>query len=303
MQAKFPKPNFMLFSRQNQVLLQVSAKDNHVADSPATFRFVERRRSFDAFDIRISVRSFAESIDQVQNWAAAGTKTRLVTFTNVHMLTEGYRAPFFHLIHRQMDLNCPDGMPLVWLGRLRGNRVTRVCGPEFMQEFCSSASHGNLRHFFYGGREGVAKRVIAKLRIQNPFLQVAGYYSPPFRGISPEEDALIVDRINESGADIVWVSLSCPKQEIWIHEHRNKLHARVLIAVGLAFDIIAGDKKRAPKFLRHAGLEWFYRLVQEPFRLGNRYLKSNSLFLLMLLLSMFPKLKGRSVTRELSNEQ
>lgn len=172
-----------------------------------------------------------------------------------------------------------------------------------MQEFCLHASPGNLRHFFYGGREGVAKRLIDKLKIENPFLQVAGYYSPPFRGISPEEDALIVNRINESGADIVWVSLSCPKQEIWIHEHRDKLHARVLIAVGLAFDIIAGDKRRAPKFLRDAGLEWLYRLLQEPVRLGNRYLKSNSLFLFMLFQSMFSKSKSRSLARELSSGQ
>jgi N-acetylglucosaminyldiphosphoundecaprenol N-acetyl-beta-D-mannosaminyltransferase len=173
-------------------------------------------------------------------------------------------------------------MPLVWLGRLHGKQVTRVCGPEFMQAFCASASPGGIRHFFYGGRNGLAERLIAKLRLQNPSLQVAGCYAPPFRAISPEEDALIVNRINDSGADIVWVSLGCPKQEIWIHEHRDKLNAPVLIAVGLAFDVIAGDKARAPEILRNCGLEWLYRLMQEPARLGVRYLKSNSVFLYAL---------------------
>jgi N-acetylglucosaminyldiphosphoundecaprenol N-acetyl-beta-D-mannosaminyltransferase len=162
-----------------------------------------------------------------------------------------------------------------------------------MLAFCANESHASLRHFFYGGKDGVAERLIAKLTIQNPSLQIAGCHAPPFRAISSEEDTAIVNRINDSGADIVWVSLGCPKQEIWIHEHRDKLHAPVLIAVGLAFDIIAGDKTRAPKFLRDAGLEWLYRLLQEPERLGSRYLKSNSLFLYMLFRSILLRCNNR----------
>lgn len=285
MQKPFPTS----LSRQNQTALQRSPNDSYVPAHPANLQLVERRQSFDAFEVRISIRSFAESINLVLKWASEKARTRLVTFTNVHMLTEGYRSVSFRTIHRQMDLNFPDGMPLVWLGRLRGKQVTRVCGPEFMLAFFASTSNKDLRHFFYGGRDGVAERLIAKLKIQNPSIQIAGCFAPPFRAISSEEDKTIVHRINESGADIVWVSLGCPKQEIWIHEHRDKLRAPVLIAVGLAFDIIAGDKARAPKFLRDAGLEWLYRLLQEPGRLGSRYLKSNSLFLYMLLQSTFLK--------------
>jgi N-acetylglucosaminyldiphosphoundecaprenol N-acetyl-beta-D-mannosaminyltransferase len=287
------KPFRMLISPSSQSLLKTSAKDSDVTALSVNSKLVERRRSFEAFTIRISVRSSAESINQVQEWVSAAVRTRLVTFTNVHMLTEGYLSPGFRKIHSQMDLNCPDGMPLVWLGRLHGKQVTRVCGPEFMQAFCASASPGGIRHFFYGGRNGLAERLIAKLRLQNPSLQVAGCYAPPFRAISPEEDALIVNRINDSGADIVWVSLGCPKQEIWIHEHRDKLNAPVLIAVGLAFDVIAGDKARAPEILRNCGLEWLYRLMQEPARLGVRYLKSNSVFFYMLFQSMFSRPKTR----------
>lgn len=285
------KPFLMSFSRQSQAVLRSSPDDNYIPPHRANLQLVERRQSFDAFQVRISIRSFAESINQVLEWASDKARTRLVTFTNVHMLTEGYRSVSFHTIHRQMDLNCPDGMPLVWLGRLRGKQVARVCGPDFMLAFFANTFHNDLRHYFYGGKEGVSERLIAKLKIQNPSIQVAGCFVPPFRAISSEEDTAIVNRINESGADIVWVSLGCPKQEIWIHEHRDKLDAPVLIAVGLAFDIIAGDKMRAPKFLRDVGLEWFYRLLQEPQRLGSRYLKSNSLFLYMLFQSMFLRSK------------
>src|ERR1039458_469248 len=105
------KPFFMPFSRSSKAVLRNSANDNYAAASPAKLQLVDRRRSFEAFEIRISVRSFAESINQVERWASEKTRTRLVTFTNVHMLTEGYRSPTFHIIHGKMDLNCPDGMP------------------------------------------------------------------------------------------------------------------------------------------------------------------------------------------------
>ena len=288
------KPFLISFSRSSRADIRSSANDHYIAASPANLQQADRRHSFDAFDIRISLRSFAESISQVATWASENARTRLVTFTNVHMLTEGFRSDDFRKIHRQMDLNCPDGMPLVWLGRLRGRQVTRVCGPEFMEAFCANPSHHSLRHFFYGGKEGVAERLIAKLKIQNPLLQVAGYYAPPFRAISSEEDTSIVDRINDTDADVVWVSLGCPKQEIWIHEHRDKLRAPVLIAVGLAFDIVAGDKRRAPRLLSDVGLEWLYRLMQEPERLGKRYIQSNGLFFCMLFLSMFSRSKSHA---------
>jgi N-acetylglucosaminyldiphosphoundecaprenol N-acetyl-beta-D-mannosaminyltransferase len=276
-------------SLPSQSALPISTTDDCLSSYVANIQLVERRRSFDVWGVLISALSVDDTIRQVASWAKEKTGTKLVSFTNVHMLTEGRRLPGFREIHAQMDLNCPDGMPLVWLGRLRTGEVTRVCGPEFMQAFCENTSHEGFRHFFYGGKEGVADRLIAKLRTHSPLLQIAGHYAPPFRASSPEEDAEVVRRINDSGADIVWVCLGCPKQEMWIHEHRDKLRASVLLAVGLAFDIVAGDRRRAPAFLRNAGLEWLYRLVQEPARLGTRYLKSNSLFLYMLFLSSFSR--------------
>jgi N-acetylglucosaminyldiphosphoundecaprenol N-acetyl-beta-D-mannosaminyltransferase len=141
----------------------------------------------------------------------------------------------------------------------------------------------NLRHFFYGGAEEVAAKAARMLQRKNPGVQIAGVYSPPFRPLTIEEKQDIVDTINASRADVVWVCLGCPKQEAWIDEFRKKLDVPVLLAVGMAVDIIAGTKKRAPKIMRAFGLEWLYRLCQEPRRLWRRYLIYNSIFLYRLL--------------------
>lgn len=210
-----------------------------------------------------------------------------MTFTNVHMLTEGLRTDEFRQKHSEMDMNCADGMPLVWLGQVGGENVTRVSGPDFMQAFFARVPGSEIRHYFYGGQTGLAQQVAEQLLDRYPRLKVAGYCSPPFRALTPDEDAAIVEEINRTNADVVWVCLGCPKQEIWIHEHRDRLQASVLLAVGLAFDILAGTKSRAPAALRRVGLEWLYRLAQEPVRLTSRYVQSNSAFLYALLVNRF----------------
>lgn len=235
-------------------------------------------------NIPISSLSMDATVSQVCNWARERKRTRLVTFTTVHMLVEGTKDKSFLHILNEVDLNCPDGMPLVWLGRLLGRKsgITRVCGPEFLPRLCAAPQARDYKHFFYGGAEGVAEEAIKNLSAANPDLKVAGSYTPPFRKLTPEEDAQIVEMINSSGADFVWVCLGCPKQEKWIYEHRHLLNAPVLLAVGMAFDIAAGIKKRAPAVLRKAGLEWLHRLFQEPRRLWKRYLVYNALFVYAL---------------------
>ena len=188
----------------------------------------------DLLGVPVRIGNLEQTTSLVTDWAHQKTETRLVTFTNVHMLTESHYLPGFRSQLCQMDLNCMDGMPLVWLGRLAGKHVTRVCGPEFFEEFFASTTNDSLRHFFYGGKEGVAEKVAAEFTCRYPGLQVAGCAAPPFRSLTFEEDALTVKKINDSGADIVWVSLGCPKQEMWLHEHRSKLRPCVLLAVGQA---------------------------------------------------------------------
>ena len=219
----------------------------------------------------------------VESWLEKTSRTKLVTFSTVHMLTEARRNPTLFAALEGIDLKCPDGMPLVWLGKMKGRAIRRVAGPDFMPAFCAATVAKGYRHFFYGGLPGVAERVIANLKKAIPGLQIAGSYSAPFIDLSVEEDIEGIRAINESGADIVWICLGCPKQELWMWQHRHQLKAGALVSVGMAFDIVAGTKKRAPKLLRNNGMEWFYRLLVEPRRLMGRYFSSNFTFLYLLL--------------------
>jgi N-acetylglucosaminyldiphosphoundecaprenol N-acetyl-beta-D-mannosaminyltransferase len=169
-------------------------------------------------------------------------------------------------------MTTPDGMAVVWILNLKGYRgVRRVYGPDLLLASCQHGLEKGYRHYFYGGAPGVAERLGAKLRARLPMLQVAGSYTPPFCSLSVEEDAAIVCQINAARADIIWVGLSSPKQEFWMHAHLGKLSAPVMVGVGAAFDFLSGNKPQAPVWMQHTGLEWLFRLLSEPRRLWPRY--------------------------------
>jgi len=241
--------------------------------------------TIDVLGTPVCATTMSAAIQQVAEWTKQKRGTRLVTFTNVHMVVESLKNKNFRELLRSTDANFPDGMPMVWLGRRTNALAERVCGPEFLPRFCEATADMRFRHFFFGGSEGVAEEVAISLRKRIPSIQIAGIYCPPFRPISPEEDEQIVKTINDSCADIVWVCLGCPKQENWIRSHRDRLNASVLLAVGFAFEVVAGRARRAPATFRRGGLEWFYRFCQEPRRLAKRYLMYNGIFLYRLLLS------------------
>jgi N-acetylglucosaminyldiphosphoundecaprenol N-acetyl-beta-D-mannosaminyltransferase len=155
-----------------------------------------------------------------------------------------------------------------------------------MPLFCEQTANQGYRHFLYGGGEGIAQKTARELVRRYPSIQIAGEYSPPFRQLSRQEDEQVCRQINDSGADIVWVCLGCPKQEKWILEHRDLLNAKVILAVGQAFDILAGVRPRAPERFRRFGMEWAYRLIQEPGRLWKRYLFTNTLFMTWMFQSL-----------------
>lgn len=234
---------------------------------------------FEVMGVHIAATSLTKTINTLASWLETGCDTRLVTFTNVHMLTEARRNPSFLGFLRQMDMNCPDGMPLVWIGKHKNLPVSRVSGPDFMPAFCNSIADKGYRHFFYGGNVGIAEEVIAALKKTIPDIQIAGWFTPPFGVMKREEDERVIRMINDSRADIVWVCLGCPKQEIWMSERRDRLNASLVLSVGLAFDIVAGRRVRAPMFLRDRGLEWLFRMIMEPRRLVKRYLYSHSIFI------------------------
>jgi N-acetylglucosaminyldiphosphoundecaprenol N-acetyl-beta-D-mannosaminyltransferase len=172
--------------------------------------------------------------------------------------------------------------------------VERVYGPDLMLAVCEHSAKRGYRHFFYGGAPGVTEKLAVQLRSRFPGLQVAGTYSPPFRPLTPEEDREVVERINSSQPDIVWVGIGAPKQERWMAEHVGRLCAPVLIGVGAAFDFHGGLKKQAPRWMQKSGLEWSFRLMSEPRRLWRRYLVNNPFFLWLIFLQALGRKSGET---------
>jgi len=223
-------------------------------------------------------------LETIEDWIAR-REPNYVCVTGVHGVMESQRDDELRRIHNASGLTTPDGMPLVWLSRLKGHRhVDRIYGPDLMLALCErSTTKNGFRHFFYGGAEGVPEQLVANLRQRFPRLQVVGIYSPPFRPLTPEEDERVVQIINQAAPDIIWVGLSTPKQERWMAVHLGHVEAPVLIGVGAAFDFLAGQKRQAPRWMQRSGLEWLFRLLTEPRRLWRRYLVNNPLFVLLVL--------------------
>jgi N-acetylglucosaminyldiphosphoundecaprenol N-acetyl-beta-D-mannosaminyltransferase len=218
------------------------------------------------------------AVNTVRDWIDRNDRN-FVCVTGVHGVMESYRDPTLRKIHNAAGLVTPDGMPLVWLGRRLGfGQIKRVYGPDLMLALCEYSMGKAYSHFLYGGGPEVPEKLAEELKDRFPGLQVAGVYSPPFRELTPEEDEGVIKMINDSGAQIVWIGLSTPKQEKWMSSHLKKLKASVLIGVGAAFDIHSGLKPQAPAWMRNSGLEWLFRLITEPKRLWKRYAINNPMF-------------------------
>ena len=181
------------------------------------------------------------------------------------------------------SLALPDGVPVVWVGKVEGQVVERVCGPDVMPALLDRSRASNARHYFYGGAPGVADRLAERMQAAYPGLDVVGTYSPPFGVRSAEEEAADVALINAARPDYVWVGLGAPKQDLWSARHRPELDAAVVLAVGAAFDFHSGGLRRAPVWMQRRGLEWLYRLAAEPRRLARRYLVTNTRFVVLLV--------------------
>jgi N-acetylglucosaminyldiphosphoundecaprenol N-acetyl-beta-D-mannosaminyltransferase len=208
---------------------------------------------------------------------------------------ESQRDSGLRRIHNEAGLVTPDGMPLVWLARLRGHSwVHRVYGPDLMLELCRRSVPAGYRHFLYGGAPEVVELLASKLRSRFPGIQIVGEHSPPFRPLTADEDRRIVDMIRDSQADVVWVGLSTPKQERWMAAHAGRIESAVLVGVGAAFDFHAGVKRQAPQWMQQSGLEWLFRMLQEPRRLGPRYLINNPRFAILLAAEMLRGTIGTS---------
>ena len=232
--------------------------------------------------VGVSAINMNRALETIAGWIDREER-QYVCITGVHGVMESQRSPELRQIHNAAGMVTPDGMPLAWLLKMAGFRdADRVCGPELMPRLFAEFQWRGDGHYLYGGSPEALELLRAQLLRLAPEARIVGAYSPPYRALTPEEDAEIVAAINASRADIVWVGLSTPKQERWMAAHRPLLSAPVLIGVGAAFDINAGLIPRAPKFLRRTGFEWTYRLLREPRRLWWRYLRNNPTFVALV---------------------
>jgi N-acetylglucosaminyldiphosphoundecaprenol N-acetyl-beta-D-mannosaminyltransferase len=239
----------------------------------------DKRLTASVIGAAIDVISWDAALSRIAAWAGCN-ESRYVCICNVHSVVTAIQDVEFGHVVNKADMATPDGAPVAWVMRRLGHAVQqRINGPDLMWRYCEQAQSCAELIFFYGSSEETLARLRVKLLVAFPSLNIAGAISPPFRALTPEEDAAIVEQINSSGAGVVWVSLGCPKQEMWMAAHRDRINA-VMIGVGAAFDYHAGTIKRAPKWMQDCGLEWFYRLASEPRRLWKRYLVTNTLFLL-----------------------
>lgn len=225
----------------------------------------------------IAALSFDAQTALMLQWAKARL-SKVVCIANVHMVMEAYQDQQFAEILHSADLVTPDGMPLVWMLRLLGAvGQERVAGPDVLSALCQLAPREEVSLFFLGSQTAVLEKMRVRLEREFPSLKIAGMEPLPFRPMTAAEDEAIIEKLNSSGAGMVLIALGCPKQEKWMAAHRGKVQA-VMVGLGGAFPVYAGIHKRPPRFVQLSGLEWLYRLIQEPRRLWKRYFSTMPMF-------------------------
>jgi N-acetylglucosaminyldiphosphoundecaprenol N-acetyl-beta-D-mannosaminyltransferase len=230
---------------------------------------------------QIAITDYDGAMDAMDAMVETGTRG-YVCAVAVHALTVGYENPEMRAALRDATLVLPDGMPVVWAAKLLGEKLDdRVYGPELMRRYCARCAERGHRVWLYGGRDqGSLVQLALNLRQSNRGINIVGGFSPPFREMTGEEEDALVRQINEARPDVLWVGIGVPKQELWMARMRERLDVPVICAVGAAFDFHAGRISQAPTWMQERGLEWIYRIAQEPRRLLPRYLYFNPRFVL-----------------------
>jgi N-acetylglucosaminyldiphosphoundecaprenol N-acetyl-beta-D-mannosaminyltransferase len=251
----------------------------------------------DILGVEVSAIDMELALSTFDEWISTGV-SQYVCVRDVHGIVRCQRDEELRSIHRRAGMVTPDGMPIVFLARLLGHPETqRVYGPDLLLAACRRSEDTGWRHYFYGGGPGVPELLAERLQQRFPRLAVVGTYSPPFRDLTDEEDEELCDAIRAARPDIVWVGLGTPKQERWMASHVGRVGNSVLVGVGAAFDFHSGTKKQAPRWMQRSALEWLFRLLHEPRRLGRRYLVGNPLFLI-LVARQFVAGRPRKLDRE-----
>lgn len=233
--------------------------------------------------VGVSAINMSMTLEIVDGWIER-QDPHYICLTAIHSVMECYRNPELRRIFNTSGLTTPDGMPMVWLCRWKGfQQVERVYAVDLVLELCEHSIKHGYRHFFYGGRDWTSEGMAERLRERFPGLAVVGTCSRAFGPLTAEENAEVTRMVQSSRPDIVWVGLGTKRQELWMADNLHKLQVPVMIGVGAAFDFISGRKRQAPYWMQRGGLEWFFRLTQEPGRLWRRYLADNPLFVALLL--------------------
>jgi|SRR5579872_4313312 len=233
--------------------------------------------SVNILGVRIDATSYIDATERVLDWARRD-ESRYVCCAAVNNIMEARRSADYQAVMDQADLVTSDGMPLVWMLRWLGaSSAARVYGPDLMSYLLKAAADAGISVGFYGGTPRLLTHLLALIRLRFPRLRVAFAEAPPFRELSPDEDRRITRSMQDAGVRILFVGLGSPKQDRWMHAHKNRVQA-VMLGVGAAFDFLAGAKPQAPRWMQSSGLEWMFRLASEPRRLWRRYLMQNPKF-------------------------
>tara|TARA_R110002074_G_scaffold316814_2_gene487297 strand:- start:9783 stop:10586 length:804 start_codon:yes stop_codon:yes gene_type:complete len=243
--------------------------------------------------VPVSLVNMSSAVNKITTWVKARDE-HFVCVRDVHGVMQAQDDMELLKLHHEAGLVVPDGMPLVWIGKCRaGDVVGRVSGADLVDALCAASLEGKLSHYFYGGKEGIADIMASLLSKKYPGLNVAGTYSPPFGNLSVDQDQAITQMIADTSPNIVWVGLSTPKQEFWMRDHVGRIPGATLIGVGAAFDFHAGRITRAPVWMQRNGLEWLHRLVSEPRRLWRRYILLAPMFVFLVLIEKFRRIRVR----------
>jgi N-acetylglucosaminyldiphosphoundecaprenol N-acetyl-beta-D-mannosaminyltransferase len=241
------------------------------------------RKYAEVLGCRIDAIDWNDALERLMAWSRVGA-SRYICACNVHSVVTGWRDDGFKRAINDADMALPDGAPVAWVMRRLGFKSQqRLAGPDLLWKFCAHAQGSDVSVYFLGSTAETVARLEANIRTAFPQLHIAGAVSLPFRALTSSEELEIAERVHSSGAGIVFLSLGCPKQERWMAARRGMIRAPI-VGVGAAFDFLAGRVKRAPRWMQRFGLEWVHRLAGDPARLWRRYLATNALFVVGLIL-------------------
>ena len=264
------------------------------------------RKAFNVLNVKLDALDVSEVIEKIEQWILSSKRVsaKYICVTNVNSVVEAKNNSYLKQITNQSDISVCDGMPLVWIGRLKGFKLReRVYGFALMKKVLEITREKGYKNYFYGSTESVLKKMLPHIKAEYPGVKISGMHSPPFRPLTGTEKREIIEDINNSNADIVWVGLGYPKQEIWMYEFKDYIKCPVLIGVGAAFDFYSGNKRQAPGWMQNAGLEWLFRFLHEPRRLWKRYLVNNTIFILFMIKDVLSSIPFFKTAVGLSNKQ